>query len=71
MAMMKHLCETLGEFDIFELNKMAARRVADELGYSQTCKNEIDAAGSSEEVDEAMRNERRRKNENRNGTSRI
>lgn len=62
MAMMKRLCETLGVLDILELNKMAARRVADELGYSRKCKDDIEAAATQEEVDEAMKNERRRKN---------
>ena len=46
MAMMKRLCETLGVLDILELNKMAARRVADELGYSRKCKDDIEAAAT-------------------------
>ena len=66
MAMMKHICDELHEFDtlddILKLTKKAARRVADELGYSQTCKDEIESADMPDKVDMAMYNERRRQN---------
>ena len=67
MAEMKKLAESLGYFDtVHELGKiakMAALRVADELGYSQKCTDEIRKCVTSEDVDKVMENERRRIND--------
>ena len=66
MALMKELAEKYHvldtQNDILQLNKMAARRVANELNYSKKCKDEIEKAKTPEEVDKAMYDERKRKN---------
>ena len=65
MAEMKRLAESLGYFDtineLCEITKKAAMRVANELGYSQKCKDEIRKCETSEDVDKVMENERRNK----------
>ena len=66
MAEIKRLAESSGYLDtVIELGniaKMAAIRVAEELGYSQKCKDEIRKCVTSEDVDKVMADERRRLN---------
>ena len=66
MAEIKKLAESSGYFDTLEelgnIAKKAAMRVANELGYSQKCKDEISECVTSEDVDKVMADERRRLN---------
>lgn len=66
MAEMKKLAESSGYLDTLvefgNIAKKAAMRVADELGYSQKCKDAIKKCETSEDVDKVMENERRRLN---------
>lgn len=70
MAEMKNLAESFGYFDAMDelrdITKKAAMQVANELGYSQKCKDEINKCETSEDVDKVMKNERRKLND---GTS--
>lgn len=66
MAEMKKLAESSGYLDtLVELGniaKKAAMRVANELGYSQKCKDAIKKCVLPDDVDKVMADERRRLN---------